>query len=758
MSDYDRLRFSLLGPVEAHDGAGALNLGGPRQRALLALLLLEPGRPVATGRLVEELWRGSPPPGAGNTLYSYVSRLRRAIGRDRVVARAGGYALAVDPAAVDVRRFEELHRLGSGARERGAAGAASEHLGAALALWRGRALADVADGSDALASEARRLEELRLVCLERRHEADLALGRDELLVPELRALTAAEPLREVFWRQLVLALYRCGQQAEALAAFREAREKLDELGLEPGEELRQAERAVLRQEVAVVEPAQTRHNLPAPTTSFVGRERELDELQQLLREHRLVTVTGMGGSGKTRLALETSRRLLGAWSDGTWLVDLTALADPALVLPAVAAAVGAPEPTPASLLAHTARLELLLVLDNCEHVVSACAELAESLLPSCPNLRILATSRVPLAVPGEADFALRPLPEAPAVQLFLERSRAVRRDLPDTEDAADTAAAICRDLDGLPLAIELAAARAKALSLGEIAERLDNRFRFLRAWQRVADPRHQTLQTTMDWSYELLEPEERQLLDRLAVFAGGAELDAAAEICLDGDEAGAVELLGRLVAASLVVAETGERTRYRLLETVRRYATEKLAADPEAEWIRRRHGEFFFRLAESANLSIDSIGRGPQNIERVLREQHNLRAALDWAALADVELGLRVMLALENFWVTHSLVEGARRYEELLARADDLDLVLRARATRDFAACFDVLEELDRAERLYEESGRLAREAGDESGVATAVFRAGVIAAMRGDYDEARALWLKSLTGFQAAGDRIGVL
>jgi predicted ATPase/DNA-binding SARP family transcriptional activator len=767
------IELRVLGPVEAVAAGRALSLGGLKQRALLALLALDPGRPVSTELLCEELWQGAPPAGAETTLRSYVSRLRRALGSDAVEAKAGGYALLVAPEALDSHRFEGLLREGRECLTRGAAGLAAERLRTALALWRGPAFADVREAAP-IEAEARRLDELRLVCLEERIEADLALGQHAPLVADLRTLVQNEPLRERFWRQLVLALYRCGRQAEALAAYREVRQLLDsELGLEPSQELRELERAILRQEVAPAAAPHQRHNLPAPTTSFVGREQELAEVTHLLRGHRLVTLTGMGGAGKTRLALEAANRQVEAWADGVWLVDLTALTDPGLVLGTVAATLDvrddSPELVSDALLAHVRPLELLLVLDNCEHVVDACAEVARALIRTCPNVRILATSRVPLKLPAERDYAIEPLSppdvaasddelaRSPAVRLFLERASAVRRD-PPAEGSLSTVADICRELDGLPLAIELAAARAKALSFGEIATRLDDRFRFLRAWQRVTDHRHRTLETTMDWSYALLAAEEQQLLRRLALFAGGADLAAIVAVCFDGDDEPAVELVGRLVDASLVRA-VGEPTRYLLLETVRQYAAAKLTEDPEEETFRRRHAEHYLSVAEDANLSIESLGHGPQRPAVALGEQHNLRAALDWASSTDVELALRLALALENFWVTQALAEGARRYEQLLARADHVDLVLRARATRDWAACLDVLGDVARAKALYARSGELSRAAGDETGMATATFRLGIVAVVHeGDPARARALYEESLAAYRRLGDRVGEL
>jgi predicted ATPase/DNA-binding SARP family transcriptional activator len=763
------VEFHLLGPVEAVANGRVLRLGGPKQRALLALLLRECGRPVSADRLADELWQGCPPQAAAATLYSYVSRLRSALWRDAVVAVGGGYALRVAPETLDACRFEQLLAQGRDALARGAAGLAAERLHAALALWRGEALAGVRDVGGSLADEASRLDELHLVCVEERIEAELALGRHEMLVPELRALVAAEPTRERRWRQLLIALYRCGRQAEALAAYREVHRLFDEeLGLEPGEELRALERAILRQELDHVEPPEARHNLPMPTTSFVGRQSEIDSIEGLLRDHRLVTVTGLGGTGKTRLALEVGWRQLTTRSDGVWLIDLAAVADPHLVPATVAAALRLDERTSEGVLTYARTRELLFLLDNCEHLVAACAELVDALLGRCPGLTVLATSRIPLAITAECEFALDPLPTAddergadsPALRLLLERAAAVRRGLPDDAGARAAGVRISRELEGLPLALELAAARAKTLSFDEIAERLGDRFRFLRTRSRGGDPRHRTLETAMNWSYDLLESRERELLRDLAVFAGGAELDAIAEVCGTGTDV--LDLLECLVDASLVrVDMTGARTRYRLLETVRQYAAGKLDAKANAEAAaarRARHAGYYLRLAEAANLSIDAIGRGPQQPERVRREQHNLRAALDWAVGSDVDLGLRLMLALENFWVTDAIHEAVRRYNELLARAENLDVGLRARATRDHAACFDVLEDYESATRLYLRSGELAAQAGDPSGVATASFRLGVVAYAQGDVDGARQRWQQSLDTFRKIGDGIGEL
>ncbi|MDQ3672595.1 MAG: hypothetical protein M3364_09220 [Actinomycetota bacterium] len=597
-----------------------------------------------------------------------------------VRARGNGYLRA--PARVrtggrgrpaDARRFEQLLREGQDALARDAAGLAADRLGAALSLWRGSALADVADAG-VLALEARRLDELRLACLEERVEAELALGRHAELTPELERLVADEPLRERLWRQLVIALYRCERQTEALAAYRRAYTLFsEELGIEPSEELQALELAVLRHEIVDAVPVEERHNLPAQLTSFVGREQELAALEHLLRTHRLVTLTGVGGAGKTRLALEAASRHVAAWADGVWLVDLTALSQPALVPTGVARVLDVSErpdvPVLDALLDHLRRTELLLVLDNCEHLVDACGELAFEVLRGCEHVRMLATSRVALAISGEADYLVEPLPtpEAdlpaddaeryPSVRLFIDRGRAVRRDLAVGGEGVATVARICRELDGLPLAIELAAARAKVLSVDEIAARLDDRFRLLRSWRRIADPRHQTLRATIDWSYELLADDERELLARLSVFAGGFTLDSVAAVCLDGDPDRSLELVGRLVESSLVVAGALDgATRYRLLETIREYASDRLDASGAEGDLHRSHAEHFLEVAGS--VQIDTTPLAKRDALAILdRERDNLHAALQWSLASSSDLALPLAVGLWRYW----LIRGYRR-------------------------------------------------------------------------------------------------
>jgi len=769
------IEFRVLGQVEALRGGELLQLGGRRQRALLSLLLLDVGRPVAADHLIDELWYGESPSGA-STLPSYVSRLRAVLGPSvPITGGAAGYSLDASPDQVDAARFERLVREGHEAIIGGRPQRAAERLHTALELWRGRPFGDVGD-EGALRAAAQRLEELRLSALEDRFQADLDLGSAAELVDDLEILVREHPFREGLWGHLMLALYRAQRQADALEAYRRARRALAEhLGIEPSPELERLQRAILRRDVPRALPPELRHNLPAPITSFIGREAELADLESLLASSRMLSLTGLGGVGKTRLALQAAARVLPDFPDGVVFVDLSSIGDPGLVARQTALALRVDEPDAKGVVEHLAAhlhdRSLLLVLDNCEHLREACADLAATLLQASPGLRILATSREVLGAPGEVDYAVQPLSlpressnaaelrASESVRLFLDRARAVKPRLVDDDAALAAAARICADLEGLPLAIELAAARTKALSFDEISSRLADRFRFLVAWRRLSSARHRTLLEAMDWSFDLLGDDERGLLARLSVFAGAFTLDAVASVCLGGDREGALTLIERLVGASLVVPEEhGGEMHYRLLETVRQYAAQKLT-DETAAAVRRTHASYFLKLAETADLSAIRR-RTTERLDVAIGAQDNLRSALAWAVESgSVAFGVELATALERFWVTHDPNEGIRWFAALLEHphAAELDPVLRANALRAYGGALDIAGRDGDAEARWREGLALYRELGDRDAEAVMLHRLAIAAMRKGDLIAARELVDASLVIHEDTGNRWGL-
>jgi predicted ATPase/DNA-binding SARP family transcriptional activator len=621
------MRFGVLGPLQVwSDDGNAVPVGGPRPRALLAVLLLDAGRVVGVERLVAAQYGDEPPPGAANALQTQVSRLRRSLPPGLVEYAGGGYRLAVEPGDVDVHRFARLTVDGRALLAAGRPADAAAALREALALWRGPALPDLPDGRD----EVARLDELRLTAVEDLVDADPG-GTS---VADLQRLVAAHPLRERLRGQLMRALAAAGRPAEALVTYEDARRLLaEELGADPSPELAATYLAILRAEQPARRP-------PTALTSFVGRTRELEWLAAH-RDARLVTVLGPGGVGKTRLAFEAVAPGGPLGGREVCVVDLSPVADQ--VAPAVLGALGVREAAFGGNLDPVGRLvaaldrELLLVLDNCEHVVDAVAALVRTLLAECPGVAVLATSREPLGLTGETLLPLAPLgTDDAAVRLFADRAAAVRPGFVVGPANRAAVAEVCAALDGLPLAIELAAARLRQFTVGEIAARLSthDHFALLNRGDRTASARHRTLRATVEWSWDLLRPDERELARRFAVFAGGATLDAVVAVC-DADE----NVLADLVDRSFVDVVDG---RYRMLETIRLFCAE--AGVPH-----RAHAGYFLTLAREAD---PHLRRAEQLdwLARLAADHDNLMAALRWAVGADRETAMRLVAALAAYW------------------------------------------------------------------------------------------------------------
>ncbi|MFF0475430.1 BTAD domain-containing putative transcriptional regulator [Streptomyces sp. NPDC004284] len=714
------MRYLILGTTEALRPDGTpLPLGGARLRALLAALALRGGRAVSVGELADDVYGDDPPQDAPAALQALVGRLRRTLGREAVASTPGpGYRLAAAPDDIDLYVFRR--RVGDAAArlDAGDPDTAAALLREALGLFRGPALADLPDPAGV------RPEAQRLAALRQRVEADLRRGATDGLVPELTELTTTYPYDETFRAQLIRALRAEGRHADALTAYESARRTLaDALGADPGPELTALHHELLtgtapaRTTTPTRTPAPTRPpaeapvapesvpeapapagqaaatGTPTPTeppgnirprlTSFVGREPELAALQADLTRSRLVTLTGPGGSGKTRLAEEAAVRAVGP---AAWIAELAPLDDPDALPGAVLSALrlreinlltrdGVPlqdDPT-AHLVEHLARRPLLLVLDNCEHVIDAAAALAETLLTHCPQLRILATSREPLGVPGESVRPVEPLPPDPAHRLFAERARTVRPSFDLARDGGEAVDEICRRLDGLPLAIELAAARLRLLTPRQIADRLDDRFLLLTSGSRTVLPRQQTLRAVVDWSWDLLDPAERTLLRQVSVFAGGWDLAAAEAL-----SPGAADTLGALVDKSLVVATPAEggEMRYRLLETIHEYATERAAEEPALlAAAEATHTAHFTALAEEAEPKLRSVEQLPW-IDRLERDLDNIRAALHRTLVTapDEAAALRLVFAMGWFWwLRNYRPEGLAWADRAIALGEDPD-------------------------------------------------------------------------------------
>ena len=754
------MEFRILGPIEALLDGRSVTLGAPKQRGVLALLLVNRRRVMTAEQLIDGLWGEAPPASAVQSLQVYVHGLRRAIGAERIETAGNGYRAVVGEEELDLDRFERALGRGRAELEASRPDDAADELRQALALWRGPALADLPD-EIRRAAESERLDELRLIALELRYEAELACGRHDAVVAELEALTAEHPYRERFLQQRLLALYRCDRHAEALEVYRTAREALaEDLGLDPSPALQELERAILRQEPSLAAPAaptRSTRPLPVPPTPLVGRRLELAAVSALFRDEgaRLVTLTGPGGTGKTRLALAVAHALEPELRNGALFVGLAPVSSPELLVAAIAEALDVwqgDRPLTEGVIEHLRERRLLLVLDNFEQLLPAAPFVGE-LLAAAPRLWILATSRAPLRLAAEHEYPVPPfespdaglpfeaLVQTDALRLFAARARAVDPSFELDGASAPEVARVCARLDGLPLAIELAAARAKLLAPAEILDRLEREPNLLPSGPRDAPARQRTLAATIHWSYDLLAPDERRAFARLGVFVGGCTLEAAEAVC---DVT--LESLGLLVDNNLLRRRDG---RFSMLETVRHFAVERLEKAGAAE-LRRRHAEWLTELAETMAERTTAGEDAKTWLDRIQAEHANIRAALEWSLEEAPELALRLASSLRLFWeVRGHFGEGESWLEDALRRAGDVAPLVRLRAVSASGAIAFRVGKHDVAHDRFSAALALARELEDELWIARALSDVGTVAAVREEWDDASVLLEESADLFR---------
>ncbi|WP_432573526.1 AfsR/SARP family transcriptional regulator [Kineococcus sp. SYSU DK005] len=763
------LAVRVLGPVEVDTAGQPVPLGGSL-RTLLAALAVDAGRVVSADTLADRLWEGGGLDAGSSTVPSYVSRLRRRLEPQRpadgwrvLQTRAPGYRLVLGPGELDAVEFRRL--LGA-ARAAADPVAAREAVSRALALWRGPAYADVTAGF--ARDEAARLREQQLEAEELAAELDLALGRHRRLAERLPALVAAEPFREGLRASLVLALYRSNRQADALRAYEQGRALLaDALGVDPGPQLRRLHELVLRQdpELDAPEPAAApagagarpaaagarevpavrRPALPAPPTALLGRDDDLARVQRLVDEGaRLVTLTGTGGVGKTRLALAAARRAAadgGRFRDGAVLVQLATLDDTAAVLPAVARAVGMGSvggPGARDAVAeHLRPLHLLLVLDNFEHLLDAAADVAE-LVRACPHLVVLVTSRAPLRVDGEVEHRVEPLAlpgaaDGPrevlacaAVTLFCDRARDVVPGFRVREEDVHVVADVCTALAGIPLALELAAARVRVLGPRDLLARLDEA---LSGGRRDLPERQRTMQATLDWSYGLLDEPAQRLFRRLGVFAGGWTLPVLEAV----EGPGVLPALETLVEHSLVrVQHTEDGARFSVLEPTRQHAR-RLLGDAERAEAAAAHAAAHLALAEEAAPHYQRAEQ-VQWLRRLEREHANALAAVDaCVAAGDGETAGRLVWALWLFWWMHGHLAVGRRTASAVAGLPHLPDRVRVRVDLALGAMLFAQGEHHEAEAVWGRARELSAATADAEGLAHASAGLGITALARGE-------------------------
>lgn len=790
------LEIGVLGPLRLMRDGLPVSLNGPKPRALLAALAVDAGSVVSRDRLIDALWGESPPASAQGTLHTHLTHLRTALEPDRdksapatlVATVPGGYELRLDQGALDASRFEALAAEGRRALASGDPLAAAEVLRSALGLWRGRAYEGY-DHEEFARPEAVRLEQQRMSALEDRIEADLQVGRHSELVGELESLVDKDPLRERLWGFLMVALYASGRQADALRAFQRVRRVLgDELGVEPGRELQDLELRILQQDAdldapagestpaaAIEEPGPV---LPLPLTSFVGRHEEMAHVGSLIAGSRLVTLTGPGGVGKSRLALEVARRIADGGDTMVHHLDVSTVERDDLVAGTAAAAVGAREepgrPLVDSIARSLASRPSLLVIDNAESVLSGTAALARELGRRSADMRILTTSRAPLGVEGEMVVPLRPLTlpavkpddsspllEGDAIRLFSERAAAASPGFEVDDLSSPAVVEICTRVDGMPLAIELVTARLRVLSLDDVGARLDDFFSS-NGPQRTPAPTS-TLPELLEWSYVALTEDERALADRLAAFSGSFTLEMA-ESMVSGVVPVAIvpDLIEALVQRSLVYIERGRsRIRYRMLDMFRRHVWAKVASRGEGDIASLRHAELLADIAEEIEEAFGSpdwldLIRTLDSDHDLEREQSNFRRALDWAiSTGATGVASRLVGGLARYWRWRGRFEECRDWvDAVLAMAPEEGTeVPRAKVLREAAGLARQTGRWEDANRLATEAAALFSASGDTTGVADCLYDLGWGALLIGDFGTAERLFTESVELWEQTGD-----
>ncbi len=770
----------VLGGLEVLRDGVQIDLGPPRQRVLLARLLINPGETVTTDRLLEDLWAGDVPDTARHALHVYVSKLRAALGadRDRLTRRDSGYCISIEPDELDATRFVAQVAEGRASLDRGDPETAHAQLESALRMWRGPVFADIADEAFVRA-EAVRLNEVRLVALEQRVAADLELGRHDVLVEELRDLTTRHPFRERFYEQLMLALYRSGRQSEALRVYQTARSQLaEELGIEPGQTLRRLEEQVLAQDPSLdlphtLEPSVAPNNLPLLRTSFIGRKQELELGSELLAGSRLLTLTGPPGSGKTRMAIRLAADHVGDFLHGTFFVPLAAVTESSLIDATIARTLGireVPGEEPVEgLKAFLRDRSALLVLDNFEHLLEG-ASLISELLDAAPGVTIMASSRSPLGLTGEQEFPIKPLavPDTDrrleladaqnydAVALFVTRARGSDPNFELTTSNIAAVVDTTARLDGLPLAIELAAARIRLLSPQDLLDRLDQSLTVLTGGPADASSRHQTLRDAIAWSYDLLQRDEQALFRRLGVFRGftieaaAAVTDLSEEVVFDG--------IDSLLSKSLIYRLVGiGEARFSMLETLRVFALEQLDSAGEREEAIARYATYFCHLAETIEPELTTEAQHAAT-QVLSQELDNIRHALLHALDADdPDPGLLLTGCIWRFWQSSGhLAEPIRWMEALLAseRASD---AARAKGLTGLAGLAYWQGDYAKALSRYEEVLDIFRVLGDRHGEAETLYGMSLSATWTGDVDAGERLADEARSAFEEIGAREGI-